>query len=63
MDALIMNTKELDSLRKLALHHSELSPNTKTNIISSDLTKLTSNIKKQLAGKRTVQVFVVEVKV
>jgi anionic cell wall polymer biosynthesis LytR-Cps2A-Psr (LCP) family protein len=62
MDALIMNTKELDSLRKLALHHSELSPNTKTNIISSDLTKLTSNIKKQLFSKRDIEVLVLEIK-
>jgi anionic cell wall polymer biosynthesis LytR-Cps2A-Psr (LCP) family protein len=62
MDALIMNTKELDSLRKLALHHSELSPNTKTNIISSDLIKLTANIKKQLFSKRDIEVLVLEIK-
>jgi hypothetical protein len=39
-----------------------LSPNTKTNIVSTDLMKLSASIKKQLASKRDVAVVVLEVK-
>jgi hypothetical protein len=62
MDAINMSPKELESIRKQSLHHAVLSPNTKTNIISSDLTKLTANIKKQLFSKRDVEVLVLEIK-
>ncbi len=57
-----MNSKELESLKKQSLHHVTLSPNTKTNIISSDLMKLSASIKKQLALKRDVAVVVLEIK-
>jgi hypothetical protein len=57
-----MNSKELESLKKQSLHHVTLSPNTKTNIVSTDLMKLSANIKKQLASKRDVAVVVFEIK-
>jgi hypothetical protein len=57
-----MNSKEFESLKKQALHHVTLSPNTKTNIVSTDLMKLSANIKKQLASKRDVAVVVIEIK-
>jgi hypothetical protein len=57
-----MNSKELESLKKQSLHHVTLSPNTKTNIVSTDLMKLSANIKKQLASKRDVAVVVLEIK-
>lgn len=57
-----MNSKELESLKKQSLHHVTLSPNTKTNIVSTDLMKLSANIKKQLASKRDVEVIVIEIK-
>ncbi len=57
-----MNSKELESLKKQSLHHVTLSPNTKTNIVSTDLMKLSANIKKQLALKRDVAVIVLEIK-
>jgi hypothetical protein len=57
-----MNSKELESLKKQSLHHVTLSPNTKTNIVSTDLMKLSANIKKQLASKRDVAVVVIEIK-
>lgn len=55
-----MNRKDFESLKKQSLHHVTLSPNTKTNIVSSDLMKLTANIKRQLAAKRDVAVVVIE---
>ncbi|MEY4318019.1 MAG: hypothetical protein RI902_1827 [Pseudomonadota bacterium] len=57
-----MNSKELESLKKQSLHHVTLSPNTKTNIVSTDLMKLSASIKKQLASKRDVAVVVLEIK-
>jgi hypothetical protein len=57
-----MNNKELESLKKQSLHHVTLSPNTKFNIVSTDLMKLSSSIKKQLASKRDVAVVVIEIK-
>ncbi len=57
-----MNSKELESLKKQSLHHVTLSPNTKTSIVSTDLMKLSANIKKQLASKRDVAVVVIEIK-
>jgi REP element-mobilizing transposase RayT len=57
-----MNSKELESLKKQSLHHVTLSPNTKTNIVSTDLMKLSANIKRQLASKRDVAVIVMEIK-
>ena len=61
-----MTSKELESLKKQSLHHVTLSPNTKTNIVSTDLStdlmKLTASIKKQLASKRDVAVIVLEIK-
>jgi anionic cell wall polymer biosynthesis LytR-Cps2A-Psr (LCP) family protein len=62
MDAIKMSPKELESIRKQSLHHAVLSPNTKTNINSSDLIKLTANIKKQLFCKRDIEVLVLEIK-
>jgi hypothetical protein len=53
-----MNSKEIESLKKQSLHHVSLSPNTKTNIVSSDLVKLTASIKRQLANKREITVLV-----
>ncbi len=53
-----MNIKEFESLKKQSLHHVTLSPNTKTNIVSTDLMKLTASIKRQLALKRDVVVVV-----
>jgi hypothetical protein len=57
-----MNSKELESLKKQSLHHVTLSPNTKTNIVSTDLMKLTASVKRQLALKRDVAVIVMEIK-
>ncbi len=57
-----MNSKELESLKKQSLHHVALSPNTKTNIVSTDLMKLTASVKRQLALKRDVAVVVIEIK-
>lgn len=62
MDALNMTPKELESLKKQSLHHVTLSPNTKTNIISTDLMKLNTIIKRQIAAKRDVAVLVLEIK-
>ena len=57
-----MNSKEIELVKKQSLHHVTLSPNTKTSIVSSDLMKLTTNIKKQIASKREVAVVVLEIK-
>jgi hypothetical protein len=57
-----MNNKELESLKKQSLHHVSLSPNTKTQVVHSDISKLSANIKKQLASKRDVSVVVLEIK-
>jgi hypothetical protein len=57
-----MTPKEIESLKKQSLHHVTLSPNTKTNIISTDLMKLNTIIKRQIAAKRDVAVLVLEIK-
>jgi hypothetical protein len=52
-----INSKELESLKKQSLHHVTLSPNTKTNIVSTDLMKLSASNKKPFRKKIAALVF------
>jgi len=53
-----MNTKELDNIKKKAIYFTELSPNTKIQIISSELNQISQSVKKQLNLKKDIVVAV-----
>ena len=57
-----MKPEELEPLKKNALHHAILSPDTKTQIVQADIYKITANIKLQLAKKRNIAIVVYEIK-
>ena len=51
--------KDIEKLKKSSLFSLELSPNTKTSIVNSDLNQLVINLKK-VGAKKDVIVFVFE---
>ena len=53
-----MNTKELENIKKKSIYFTELSPNTKIQIISSELNHISQLVKKQLNLKKDVVVAV-----
>ena len=53
-----MNTKELENIKKKSIYFTELSPNTKIQIISSELNHISQFVKKQLNLKKDVFVVV-----
>ena len=53
-----MNTKELENFKKKAIYFTELSPNTKNQIISSEINHISQSVKKQLNLKKDVVVAV-----
>ncbi len=55
-----MSQKEIDSLKAKALVVTELSQNTKTQVVTSDLNKMTQAVKKHLNSKKDVLVAVIE---
>ncbi len=55
-----MTQKEMDSLKAKALDVTELSQNTKTQVVTSDLNKMTQAVKKHLNSKKDVLVAVIE---
>lgn len=55
-----MTPKEIESLKSKALDVTELSQNTKTQVVTSDLNKITQAVKKHLNSKKDVLVAVIE---
>jgi hypothetical protein len=55
-----MTLKEIESLKSKALEVTELSQNTKTQVVTSDLNKMTQAVKKHLNSKKDVLVAVIE---
>ncbi len=55
-----MTLKEIESLKSKALDVTELSQNTKTQVVTSDLNKMTQAVKKHLNSKKDVLVAVIE---
>ncbi len=55
-----MTLKEIESLKSKALDVTELSQNTKTQVVTSDLNKITQAVKKHLNSKKDVLVAVIE---
>ncbi len=55
-----MTLKEIESLKSKALEVTELSQNTKTQVVTSDLNKMTLAVKKHLNSKKDVLVAVIE---
>jgi hypothetical protein len=55
-----MTLKEIETLKSKALDVTELSQNTKTQVVTSDLNKMTQAVKKHLNSKKDVLVAVIE---
>ena len=55
-----MTLKEIESLKSKALDVTELSQNTKTQVVTSDLNKMTQAVKKHLNSKKDVVIAVFE---
>lgn len=55
-----LTLKEIESLKSKALVVTELSQNTKTQVVTSDLNKMTQAVKKHLNSKKDVLVAVIE---
>ena len=53
-----MNTKELENIKKKSIYFTELSSNTKIQIISSEINHISQSVKKQLNLKKDVFVAV-----
>ena len=53
-----MNTKELENIKNKSIYFTELSPNTKIQIISSELNQISQLVKKHLNLKKDVVVAV-----
>ena len=53
-----MNTKELENIKKKSIYFTELSPNTKIQIVNSELNHISQSVKKQLNLKKDVFVAV-----
>jgi hypothetical protein len=54
-----MTDKELESLKKKSLMVTDFSPNTKTAIVSSEINRITLNIKKKMSKNIEIRVFIV----
>ena len=54
-----MTDKELESLKKKSLMVTDFSPNTKTAIVSSEINRITLNIKKIMSKNIEIRVFIV----
>ena len=55
-----MTLKEIETLKSKALDVTELSQNTKTQVVTSDLNKMTQAVKKHLNSKKDVVIAVYE---
>lgn len=55
-----MTLKEVESLKSKALDIAVLSQNTKTQVVTSDLSHITQAVKKHLNSKKDVLVAVIE---
>ena len=53
-----MNTKEFENFKKKAIYFTELSPNTKIQIVNSELNHISQSVKKHLNLKKDVVVAV-----
>ena len=53
-----MNTKEFENIKKKAIYFTELSPNTKIQIVNSELNHISQSVKKHMNLKKDVVVAV-----